>query len=122
MRGAATRAAGEGVAGWLVMQRKATVVNNAQADKHFYSQQGMEPQSRTESVLAARTIGDGQVLGVIEILNKFDGGLFNITDQLMLGLLCRYAGELLFALSRRALGEVTMPRNVRSDASAPLVG
>jgi len=75
------------------MQRKAIVVNNAQADEHFYSQLGIELQFRTESILAAPTIGDGQVLGVIEILNKFDGGRFNITDQLMLGLLYRYAGE-----------------------------
>lgn len=82
----------------------------------------MELQFRTKSILAAQVIGDGQAQRGIEILNKFDGALFNITDQLMLGLLRRYAVDLVFALSRRTLGEVTMPRNVRSDANALLVG
>ena len=114
--------ANEGVAGWVVQQRRATVVNNAQADERFYSQMDVELQFRTESILAAPIVGDGSVLGVIEILNKTDGELFNVHDQLMLGLLCRFAGELLYALSRRALGEVTSPRNARSGAAVPHAG
>lgn len=114
--------AGEGIAGWVVTQREATVVNNAQADERFYSQLDMELQFRTESILAAPIIGDSNVLGVIEIVNKIDGELFNVHDQLMLSLLCRYAGELLFALGRRAHGEVTKPRTAHSDAAVQLAG
>ena len=95
--------ANEGVAGWVVENRRATVVNNAQADARFYNQLDAELAFRTESIVAAPVIGDMRLLGVMEVLNKTDGVLFNQNDQLMLGLLCRVAGELLHALTRRAL-------------------
>jgi GAF domain-containing protein len=95
--------ANEGIAGWVVKNQRATVVNNAQADERFYGQLDNELEFRTRSILAAPIIGDTKVLGVIEILNKVDGELFNLNDQMMLSLLCRFAGELLHTLTRRTL-------------------
>ena len=99
----------EGVAGWVVKNRRSTVVNNPQADERFYSQLDVELQFKTESILAAPIIGDNRVLGVLEILNKTDGELFNTYDEMMLGLLCRLSGELLYALTRRSLPAANEP-------------
>jgi hypothetical protein len=38
------------------------------------------------------------LLGVIELLNKSDLGLFVTSDQKLLTLICRFSGELLFTL------------------------
>jgi len=51
--------------------------------------------------IAALIIGGGRVLGVIELLNKADRGLFVTSDQTLLTLICRFTGELLFTLIRR---------------------
>ena len=49
---------------------------------------------------AAPIVGGGRVLGVIELLNKHDGAVFNAGDQTLLNLMCRFAGELLYTLIR----------------------
>lgn len=90
--------AGEGIAGWVVENRKATIVNDAQMDDRFFRGVDQEFEFRTHSVLAAPIIGGGEVLGVIEVLNKRDGQLFNTGDQTLLTLLCRFAGELLYSV------------------------
>ena len=43
-------------------------------------------------------MGGGKVLGVIEVLNKRDGNLFNHSDLTLLTLMCRFCGELLNTL------------------------
>lgn len=92
---------GEGIAGWVAQNRKATIVNDAQTDDRFFRTMDEEFGFKTSSVLAAPLIGGGQVLGVIEVLNKRGTHMFNIGDQTLLTLLCRFAGELLFSLVRQ---------------------
>ncbi len=92
---------GTGIAGWVARSRKATVVDDAQSDERFYGEVDRELSFRTQSVLAAPVIAGNQVLGVIEVLNKRDGKLFNDDDVVLLTLLCRFAGELLADFVRR---------------------
>lgn len=87
---------GEGIAGWVAQNRKATIVNDVQTDNRFFRQVDDELGFQTHSILAAPLIGGGQVLGVIEVLNKRGEHWFNIGDQTLLTLVCRFAGELLF--------------------------
>jgi GAF domain-containing protein len=89
---------GEGVAGWVVTNRRAVIVNNAAADDRFYPGMDQEIRYRTQSVLAAPLIGGDRVIGVVEVLNKRDGRLFSVGNQTLLTLMCRFAGELLFSL------------------------
>ena len=89
---------GEGVAGWVVDNRLATIVNDAQVDDRFYGHVDREYQFRTRSILAAPLLGGGQVLGVVELLNKRSGRLFTQNDLNLLSLFCRFAGELLYTL------------------------
>jgi len=89
---------GEGIAGWVAKNRRATIVNDAQADDRFYPAMDRELGFTTQSVLAAPIIGGGRVLGVIEMLNKKDDKLFSVGDQTLLTLMCRFSGELLFTV------------------------
>lgn len=86
---------GQGIAGWVAKNRKATIVNDVQSDERFYADIDEEFEFKTKSMLAAPIIGGGNVLGVIEVLNKRDGKLFNTDDQTLLTLMCRFSGELL---------------------------
>lgn len=89
---------GEGIAGWVVKNRRATIVNDAQVDDRFYPGVDRELGFHTRSVLAAPIIGATRILGVIEVLNKHDGKLFSVADQTLLTLMCRFSGELLSAM------------------------
>ncbi|MDX1433181.1 MAG: GAF domain-containing protein [Gammaproteobacteria bacterium] len=89
---------GEGIAGWVVKNRRATIVNDAQVDDRFYPGVDKELGFHTRSVLAAPIIGASRVLGVIEVLNKHEGKLFSVADQTLLTLMCRFSGELLSAM------------------------
>lgn len=86
---------GKGIAGWVAEHRKPTIVNNARMDDRFYAGIDTRFQYQTESILAVPIIGDGRVLGVLEVVNKEDGGPFHETDQIILALLGRFAGEAL---------------------------
>jgi GAF domain-containing protein len=92
---------GEGIAGWVAAQRRATVVNDVHADDRFFGDVDKEVEFNTRSILAAPIVGGGQVLGVIELLNKEGGALFSTGDQTLLSLMCRFSGELLYTLIRR---------------------
>jgi GAF domain-containing protein len=89
---------GEGIAGWVAKNRRATIVNDAQADDRFYPAMDRALGFKTQSVLAAPIIGGGRVLGVIEMLNKKKDKLFSVGDQTLLTLMCRFSGELLFTV------------------------
>ncbi len=86
---------GTGIGGWVAENQKSVIVNDVQSDERFYPVIDEEFGFKTRSMLAAPVIGGGQVLGVIEVLNKQDGRLFNHDDQRLLTLMCRFSGELL---------------------------
>lgn len=88
---------GKGIAGWVAANRKPAIVNNTEQDDRFYGAIDRKISYRTHSVLAVPIIGYGEVLGVIEIINKNNGLPFNEMDQLLLTILCRFAGEVLHA-------------------------
>ena len=86
---------GKGIAGWVAQNRKATIVNNVRADSRFFPGVDDAFQFHTQSILAAPIVGANKVLGVIEVVNKHNGRPFDPTDQILLTLLCRFAGEIL---------------------------
>jgi GAF domain-containing protein len=93
--------AGKGIAGWVVQHKRPTIVNQARSDDRFYAGVDQAMQFQTNSVLAVPIIGRGDVLGVIEMLNKQNGLPFNTADQTMLLLLCKFAGEVLYTMVER---------------------
>lgn len=89
---------GYGIAGWVVQNQTATVVNNTEWDGRFFDWIDDEFEFRTKSVLAAPIMGGGKVIGVVEALNKTDDEHFTTSDQTRLELLCRLAGEVLYSM------------------------
>lgn len=90
-----------GIAGWVATNRLATIVNDVRDDERFYHGLDDELSFQTRSILAAPIIGDGRLLGVIELINKTGNLNFNNDDQTLLALLCRFAGELLAVVMDR---------------------
>ncbi|MBN1430589.1 MAG: GAF domain-containing protein [Anaerolineae bacterium] len=89
---------GRGIAGWVAQKGQPTIVNNAHADIRFYPGIDDAFKFQTNSVLAVPIVSQGQVLGVIEVLNKHNGRIFDPADQALLTLLCRFAGDVLHSM------------------------
>ncbi|RMG86452.1 MAG: GAF domain-containing protein [Chloroflexi bacterium] len=87
--------ADEGIAGWVIRNRRSTLVPNVRVDMRFYHQIDEEFKFNTQSIAAAPLIGDRHVYGVIEALNRPGDKPFTEEDVALLELLCRAAGELL---------------------------
>lgn len=93
---------GEGVAGWVAREKRSTIVHDARTDVRFWDDLDTELGFATNTILAAPIVGGGRVLGVVEVLNKLDGLQFNADDEALLGLMCRFAGELLVNILQRS--------------------
>ena len=91
---------GEGIAGWTAQNRRAAIVNNVAADDRFFAGIDEDLQHRTRSILSVPVIGGDKVLAVIQVLNKRDRRLFSVGNKTLLGLMCRFAGEVLNSLVR----------------------
>jgi GAF domain-containing protein len=88
----------QGIAAWVLANKQPVIVNNTKIDERFYGEIDLELGYETRSLLAAPLIGGGEVLGVVEVLNKRHGEFFSTGNQALLSLMCRFAGELLFSM------------------------
>ncbi len=72
--------AGQGIAGWVVEHGEALVVDDPSSDPRFYH--GIDEKSgfETKSILAVPMTTKGRTIGVIEVINKGEGG-FTPRDQ-----------------------------------------
>ena len=70
-----------GVAGWVLKNKTAAVVNDVQKDERFYGQIDRASGFTTRSMLAVPLAIRGRVIGVVEMINKRDGGGFTDRDQ-----------------------------------------
>ena len=89
---------GEGIAGWTAQTRRAAIVNNVSVDDRFFAGVDEDLQLRTRSILSVPIIGGDRLIAVIQVLNKRDRRLFSTGNKALLGLMCRFAGEVLNSL------------------------
>jgi sigma-B regulation protein RsbU (phosphoserine phosphatase) len=73
--------ADQGVAGWVMKNRKPALVNDVQKDDRFYAQIDRASGYKTNSMLAVPLDSRGRVIGVVEMINKRDGAGFTERDQ-----------------------------------------
>lgn len=66
-----------GIAGWVVRHREPIIVNDTSADPRFCSDMDEITGFKTRSLMCAPLMAWGQLLGVIEVLNRTDGGDFD---------------------------------------------
>lgn len=86
---------GEGIAGWVVQHGKSVTVRDVRTDPRFSDRIDQITQTQTKSIAAAPLVGNGRVLGVVEVLNQPGDDPFGGLDLALLGLFCRFAGEAL---------------------------
>jgi len=71
---------GQGIAGHVAASGESIVVNDTKQSPHFFSGVDKHTGFNTNTVLCVPMISQGKVLGVIEVLNKQEGG-FSLNDE-----------------------------------------
>ncbi len=74
---------GQGISGYCAARCEAMIVNNVGKFKQFYSEPDRRTGFTTRSVLCVPLVSQGEVLGVIEVLNKLPGDFTDGDLQLM---------------------------------------
>ena len=99
--------AGSGIAGWVAEHKEPQVVNNVRSDPRFNSQIDDAFQFQTASLLCVPMVSRGKVLGVIEVLNKFNEQDFTSADVDLLTILAFIAAAAIDRLeSDRAIAQL----------------
>lgn len=75
---------GEGFAGWVAEKREPLLVNDAKADPRFTGQFDQASGFTTRSALCVPMLAAGELVGVLEILNKKDASGFTDVDRRLL--------------------------------------
>ncbi len=100
---------GTGIVGKVAQTAEPVIVNEAQSDQRWFG--GLDDRTgefRTRSLIAVPMVTRDRVVGVLEIINKKDGGLFAEDDQNLLSAFAANAAVAienarLFTLTDRAL-------------------
>jgi signal transduction histidine kinase len=74
----------EGIAGWVARQGRPAVANDARADPRFSTRVDVRTGFLTQSIAAVPLKIKGRTIGVLEVLNKYSGGGFDVEDLRLL--------------------------------------
>ncbi len=83
--------AGSGVAGWVNLHKKATLVSDVRKDDRWISAVDQSIGFHTQSLMAVPLILEDRVLGVMEVVNSRTENHFNDKDLDLLQLVARLA-------------------------------
>jgi signal transduction histidine kinase len=73
--------ADKGIAGWVVTHRQPLIVDDVNRDDRYYRDIAQGYDFTTTSLLCVPMIAKGQVIGVLQMLNKDPGKYFTMVDQ-----------------------------------------
>ena len=71
---------GEGIAGWVALHGKPQVVNDTSADERFTGKVDDESGFVTRQILAVPLKLDGEIIGILEVINSKDGRVLSDDD------------------------------------------
>jgi sigma-B regulation protein RsbU (phosphoserine phosphatase) len=71
---------GQGIAGWVLENRKSSLVVDAYADPRFYKEADKQTGFRTRSILCVPLLRNQQEIGVLQVLNPKEKEAFDETD------------------------------------------
>lgn len=83
--------ASEGVAGWVVANGQAQIVEDVSADSRFSERVDQITGFSTESIIAVPLKAEDRVFGVIELINKLDGSRFSALELRTLATIAEFA-------------------------------
>ncbi len=92
---------GQGIAGWVAQQKQPIVVNDTAQDERFYKKADEKTGFVTKNILCVPVMSSGEVVGVMQALNKKEG-LFTKQD---LKLLTSLSDQVAIALENASLHE-----------------
>ncbi len=95
--------AGRGLAGEVASSGKPVIVNNASQDPRW-SGEAADGDFHTQAVLAVPLVAQGNVVGVLEVINKKDGSIFIDED---VDVLSTFAGQAAVAIENARLFQMT---------------
>lgn len=72
---------GEGIAGWVAKEKKATIVNDVAKDSRWTSKADDKSKFKTRNILAVPLMAKGKLLGVVEAINQMNNEDFTEADQ-----------------------------------------
>jgi GAF domain-containing protein len=99
-----------GIAGWVATEGEPLIVNNPRQDWRFSPQIDEAFGFVTRSILCVPMVTRGKLVGVIELLNKYNGDEFISTDATLLSILAHVAATALEDMrSRLELEETSVP-------------
>jgi HD-GYP domain-containing protein (c-di-GMP phosphodiesterase class II) len=91
---------GEGIAGWVAQHGKPLIVNSPERDRRFFRGVDERTEFKTRNIICAPVKVKEKTVGVLEAVNKQDGGKFNKED---LSLLTSLADQVAIALDNSRL-------------------
>ncbi len=75
---------GEGIAGWVAQNRDTVLVNDVTQDPRFTGQHDQSSGFKTRSLLCVPMMAGGDLVGVVEVLNKKSTDGFSEADKALL--------------------------------------
>ena len=116
---------GEGVAGWVASQAKPALVADLKEDPRFYRVVDEQTGMDTRSMIAVPLIHAKEVIGVIEVVNKLNDGVFDMDDMRLLESMAGTAAVSImnarfFDQSQRRVEELATLLNASEAASSTL--
>ena len=81
----------QGIAGWVATHDQPALVNNTHSDPRHLRKIAIETGYEAHSILCVPLKVEGQVIGVVEVLNKIDGQQFTDLHQTLLVELTKWA-------------------------------
>lgn len=100
---------GTGIAGWVAVHRQPLTVNAPQFDVRFSPLVDESFDFQTQSLMAVPLLGRERVIGVIEVLNKFDNQEFTEADLDLLTLLAHIAASALEKMEEAETAKADSP-------------
>ncbi len=71
---------GVGIAGWVAKHKKSILIDDCYKDTRFCSDYDKKSKFKTKSMVCVPLIRKNKLLGVIQVINKKDGGIFDERD------------------------------------------
>jgi len=82
---------GKGIAGWVAEHEQYVLVPDVKNDPRFYAEIDRISGFETKSILCVPLKAKTKLIGVLEVINKRDGGSFTEQDAILLGIFAHQA-------------------------------
>lgn len=113
---------GKGVIGWVANYREPVIINNAQADERYDADVWRNVDVEVKSLLSVPLIGKGQMIGVIEAINKIGGDFTEADLDVLIGLAHQIASAIDNANLYRTAKRDALEKNLLFEIGKKLSG